>query len=264
MSCAIIKIKNMEQCATIIAAAILIVALVSFIIVKNAGIIMNGLVVGYNEYNRPANIDLTIIKSNDCKHCYDPEVLLNEIETENIVIRSKKTLDYRSSESRSLIFKYGIEKVPAILIEGEIGKNIKIMEKLKDMGEIIDEIIVFKSPAMPYVDVRSEKVVGSVKVMLMSASSCAECYNYEKYIAELKILGIPTFDREILDYGSAKGQSIVKEYSIERVPTFILTGDLDEYPALKKIQDFENDIFILRNVIDPYLDLKDMKVYVAD
>lgn len=247
--------------AIILGSIILAVSFLNLIIIIRSGSIIDDIVRKNKEIKRPAKINVIIIKDDNCKYCYDIGKLLNEIETENIAIESKENLDYRSEEAKVLISKYNIEKAPSMIIQGEIYKNDSIFNKLKNMGDVANDVVVNREPQMPYANVRTGRIIGSVKVILLSAGDCTECYNYEKYIAELKLLGIPTSDKEVIDYKSEGGRSIVKENSIENVPTFILSGDLDQYSALKKIQEFDDNVFILRRVIRPYLNLTDGKVH---
>jgi len=245
----------------IISMFILIVVFLNLLSLNDSKNIISDMLEKYNELNRPANLDVMIIRDDKCVYCYDPEGLIGEISTEGVYIRSKRQIDYRHEEAKELVLKYKIEKVPAIIIGGEINKTENLSNKLKAAGDVVNGTFVFKSPGMPYVDTQTGKTIGSVKIILMSANDCSECYNYEKYIAELKILGIPTSNRETIDYMSGAGKTMVSEKSIERVPTFILLGDLDQYPTLKKIQDYENDVFVLRDVIGPYFNIREGRLY---
>ncbi|MFA6096582.1 MAG: thioredoxin family protein [Candidatus Paceibacterota bacterium] len=255
------KSLNGNRFEVALAAIIAIVSIFSLLTVFESDKALNGMLTKYQEKNRPANLDIVLIKDNNCPYCYDAAELISEIETENVNMVSRHVLDYRSNEAKEIIMKYRIEKVPAVIIKGEIDKVGNLYNKFKDIGEIMDDVFIFRDAMMPYVDIKSGKSVGNVKVVLMTADGCADCYNYDKYIAELKILGIPTSNREIIDYKSNSGQVMVKANAIENVPTFILTGDLGRYPALKKIQDYDDNIFVLRNVIKPYLNIGDGKVY---
>jgi len=248
-------------------ALVLIILIISFanlLTAESFNNIVDDISRKYEEAKKPAKLDAIIIRDNNCTYCYDVSALINEIETENASIVSRNNLDYRSEEAKKQILKYRIDRVPAMIISGEIHKTDGLYAKLKEVGEITGNVLVFKNPSMPYIDLATGKITGNVKVVLISASNCDECYFHEKYIAELKILGIPTSDREVIGYDSNIGRAIVKEKKIERVPTFILSGDLDRYPALKKIQDYENNEFVLRNVIGPYFSLIDGKIHSSD
>lgn len=250
-----------DRLMIVFGSIIIIISSLNLIIINGSSNIIYDIARKNKEIKRPAKINVIIIKDDNCSYCYDAGKLMNEIETENIIIESKKDFDYRSEEAKALISKYKVEKVPSVIIQGEIYKNDGTLNKLKSIGDVADDVVVNREPPMPYVNIRTGQIIGNIKVILLSALDCVECYNHEKYIAELKLLGIPTLDREVIDYKSDKGKAIVKENNIENVPTFILSGDLDQYPALKKIQEFNDNVFVLRNVINPYLNLTDGKVH---
>lgn len=250
-----------EDLSIWIALLILIVSSVNMLISKSSADNIDNISRKYEESRKPVKISVIIVSDRECTYCYNVYGLINEIETENVIIGSRKDMNYLSEEANELIMKYEIEKIPALIIRGEIGKNRDLYARLSQIGEIMDNIFVYKKPGMPYVDVKTGKIVGAVKVTLISADDCSECYNQEKYVAELKILGIPTSNRETVDYRSNAGMIIVKENDIKKVPTFMLSGDLDKYPALKKIQDYDNNVFVLRSAIGPYMDLIYNKVY---
>lgn len=247
---------------TVIGAVLVIVSLLGLSVAFESEKIVQGISDRYQQRNKPLDLDIIVINDKDCPYCYDTKQLISEIETENINSRSKKVMDYRSDEAKDVIMKYKIEKVPTVIIKGEIDKNMNLYDKFTAIGEVSEDVFILRDVMMPYVDIKTGRAVGNVKVTLMSANKCDACYNHEKYIAELKILGIPTSNRETIDYKSSAGQAMVKANVIENVPTFILTGDLDQYPALKKIQDYDDNVFVLRKVIAPYLDINDGKVYI--
>lgn len=187
------------------------------------------------EAKRPANLEITVIKDSSCGDCFSVDSILETIKNENVSIISEKNLEAVDAEAIGIINKFKITKVPALLVAGELTKNQKLSDLLSKMGEIRDGTFVLAKIGAPYVLATSGDVRGRVKLTLLSDKSCEECYNVTQHDTILRNFGLNTEDQEIIDINSTEGKKLVKQYKIKLVPTFVLTGEVSEFPALLNV-----------------------------
>ena len=160
------------------------------------------------------------------------------------------------SSAKNLIEKYEIEKIPAIIITGEINKtNFVDFEEKKGA-------LLFTKTSLPYTDAKTGKIKGVVSLTYISDASCDKCIDLTTLIEQIKT-SVTIRNEKIIDLEEAS--SLVKQYNIEKIPTLILSKDLEEYKDIaalwKTIGTTEADgSYITRNITAPYLDLKKGKV----
>src|SRR3989338_11653147 len=70
---------------------------------------------------KPAKLQLTIIEDKTCKDCFDITDTVDSIKGTNVEITKEEKLDF--SSAKGLVKKYGIKKIPTIIVAGEIKKN---------------------------------------------------------------------------------------------------------------------------------------------
>jgi thiol-disulfide isomerase/thioredoxin len=186
------------------------------------------------ETKRPANLDLTIITDETCKDCFDVNSVLDNIKKENAKINSQKTIDSASDEGKELIAKYAIKKLPTFLASGELGKDSVLSQFFSKAGDTTDGTFVFRQVSGPYVDTTTGKIKGAISLVLLTDITCTECYDVTQHETILKQFGIGVTPK-IVDVKSTLGQALVKAYLIKMVPTFVLSGDVKEYPGLTSV-----------------------------
>lgn len=185
------------------------------------------------ETKRPANLDLTIIADQTCKDCFDFNSILEQIKKENIKINSSQTIDRVSDEGKRLIEKFSIKKLPTFLVNGELEKNQIMVNFFSKAGDVINDTFVFRQVGGPYVETATGKIKGRANLVLLTDITCLECYDVTQHEIILKQFGMqPT--TKILDIKSAEGRVLKNKYDIKMAPTFVLSGDINEYPDLKK------------------------------
>ena len=186
------------------------------------------------ETKRPANLDIVMITDTACKDCFNLNSVLDNIKKENIKVNSQKTIGIASDEGKQLITKYAIKKLPTFLVKGELAKNSVLAKFFSQAGDITDGTFVFRQVGGPYVETATGKVKGRVNLVLLTDTTCLECYDVTQHEVILKQFGLqPT--SKVVDIKSAAGASFINSYKIKMTPTFVLTGDVDSYPEFKKI-----------------------------
>src|SRR3989344_5984492 len=95
---------------------------------------------------RPAKIETIELSDSRCTDCFDISLVTGALKETNVNITSEKKILLSSKEGKDLIAKYGIEKLPALIVQGEIGKvTVEIFDKK-------DDALVFAQPPAPYVN----------------------------------------------------------------------------------------------------------------
>ncbi|MEK7189528.1 MAG: hypothetical protein AAB666_00935 [Patescibacteria group bacterium] len=209
----------------------LIVGAVNFLRVN---IILNQKIAQTAEATRPAEVEAIIIKESSCVDCVNPNDFLEQLKKNNVNIKSEKTVERMSEEGNALIKKYNIEKLPTVILTGEIEKGEFLQKALPASGEIKDNAFILKNIGGPFVVAATGEIKGRVKMILLVDSTCPNCYDARVHESIVKQFGLSAA-AEMIDRQSFAGKQLIAKYGITLLPTLILTGDLPSYPQLIKI-----------------------------
>jgi len=187
------------------------------------------------ESERPADIDIIILQEPSCRDCSNLGPLVDAIKKENVKVNSERVVDASGAEGMELIDKYNIDKVPTLIVSGEIEKDAKLESMWPQMGEVKDGIFILRQVGFPYMLTASGDVRGRVKLIMLTDTSCSECYDVTKHQAILGQFGVPTQDQQVVDSRFSDGQELIVKYKVKLLPTIILTGDLQVYQALNNV-----------------------------
>lgn len=187
------------------------------------------------ENNRPAEISIVTIVSSSCETCVEIDTLLEMIQKQNVQINSDKRFEVDSEEAKILITEYKLERVPSVLVRGELEKD-SVRTFFESLGRTAEDGTRVIEPSMPvYFDLTQNKLVGEVSLTTISDSTCAECYDPSIHESILKNnFGVTITKTEILDANSGQGKTYVQRYAIKELPAFLLSGDATSYDALVK------------------------------
>lgn len=225
----------------------------------NMALIMNEKISEFQELNRPAKLKITKIDVGDCINCFDINTHFESIKSSDKTdVIEEKILSFPSPEAQDLINKYSIEKLPTMIIEGEVDKdNVAAnFDKLRK----VDNVVIFNQQEPPYYDVSIGRVVGEVTLTLINDQNCQECVDLSSFSAQLKQQGVAIVKENNLDYSSPEGRKLINKYKIDKVPALLLSNDIIFYreiiQPLRNIGTFESDgLYVLRTYNPPYLDL---------
>lgn len=233
------KIKKINL-KTFLSIALGLVFLINIAIILQNKSILAQKKAAADELARPANISITLIKDSSCADCADLANYIDAIKKQNVKVVSEDVLDAfkATPEQETKISKlkdeFNIQKIPTFTITGELEKFDGLKNILSAMGEIKNGAFKFTLPAAPYIDYsRSGHVAGIVELTLISDKSCEECQSADIYKQILSRFGFQKFPTEIkLDRSETKAKTLIKKYKITALPTFILSGEVAEYPNL--------------------------------
>ena len=177
------------------------------------------------ELARPAKIEIIKVGSS-CKDCFNVDNIIEVLKVSNLEIVSEKFVPRTSDEAVDIIEQYGIEKLPTIILKGEIDKpSIQNFKK-------VDDALVFDAVSPPYEDAAARKVVGKVSAIVISDKSCKVCTNLSLLVQNLKQNGVFVDNEEKFDFSETKAKNMISKYAIKKLPAVLLSDDLDAYPDI--------------------------------
>lgn len=214
-------------------------------------------IIEYEELMRPAEIQLAIIKDSACKDCFELSSITDAIKKNNVEITDTANLNIDSAKAKNLIDKYDIQKVPTVVVFGEI-------EKSGNMGlDKVNDALIFTKVEAPYTDAVSNKIMGRVSVTIINDKSCEECADLSSFILQLKQSGVAIVDEKIVDIKDA--DALISKYKLDKVPALIFSEDLAVYTLIAESWQISGTVekdgsYILREINPPYFDLEENKV----
>ncbi|MBI2102159.1 hypothetical protein HYT53_06125 [Candidatus Woesearchaeota archaeon] len=203
---------------------------------------------------KPAKIELTSIINPKCPDCFDISAVISGIKGSNANITKESVLEFDSAEGRKIIKKYGLEKIPAIVVTGEIDKvNVNGLRKAQDA-------LLLAGADVPYTNALTEKIEGRVTLYHLKDASCEKCNDMGFLAGQIKRAGVSIYEEKIIDAGSNEGQEIISRYKIGFVPSIVLSKEASAYQVMQQawpqIGSVESDgSHVLRMVSPPYINL---------
>lgn len=206
------------------------------------------------EKSKPAKIELTLIKNSKCSDCFDVSTVVSYVKNANVNITKDVVLEFDSKEGKAIISKYKIEKIPAIIITGEIEKvSIQGLEKNQDA-------LLFAQINPPYTNALTGKVEGRVTLYHLIDSSCEKCNDLSLLINQIKGAGVKIYEEKLIAPSSDEGKELIEKYSIDFTPVIILSKEASAYSIIQQawpqIGSKENDgSYVLRLASPPFINL---------
>ena len=217
-----------------------------------------------NEFLRPAKLEVTKILLSECEKCFDIEGALESIKKQNVNVTKEKTLLLDESEAKELIGKFGIKKLPTLLISGEVNKTPQLKSLFDGIGDFPDEKnFVFTGVKAPYYDISSAKVIGKVSVTNLIDSSCNECVQLNQFTAALEQAGVAITEQKTYEYDSKEGLELIRKFGVTRIPAMLISNEVNHYEISEQIQQLAEEkdgFYALHATLPPYRDLEQGKV----
>ncbi|MBI2658636.1 hypothetical protein HYX05_00855 [Candidatus Woesearchaeota archaeon] len=247
---------------------------------------------------KPAKIELTLIKNSKCNDCFDISTIVSHVKNANVIITKEAMFEFDSKEGKAITSKYDIEKIPTVVITGEIEKvNIQGLEKTEDAllfkqanppytstatGKIEGRVVLYhlkdascqkcsdlnvlisQITNPPFINLTTGKLRGIVNIVYLTDKSCTECYNasqHREILANAQGFAVKLEKEETYDISDAKGKELIAKYNITQVPTVILSDEISAYPSsagLKQFYSVENDGFYVFRLLSVVGTYKDL------
>ncbi len=214
---------------------------------------------------------ITVVTSRNCEgKCFDINLFLDALKQNGIEEVGSEVVYIEDTQGKDLVTKYKIEEVPTVLISGELDKNPQLAQAWTALGEIIDNVFVFRKLIPPYIEVATGNLRGTFSLVYLTDEACTDCYDIKLHDTALGNLGLISKDVKSIDVDSEDGKALVSQYEIVDVPTILLKGDLSEYtglqqiwPQVGKITDDGTYIFTKLDEMGSYMSLKTGKLVVV-
>lgn len=182
------------------------------------------------------DITATIIKDPSCIKCTDLDPLVTQLSKNGIFIAETKHVELSSSAGQQLIKRYNIKQVPSLIFSSDASAYPLIVQAWPQVGSVeTDGTYVLREQSPPYIELPSRKLVGLVNVVFITDASCTTCYDVNDHRQILTGFGMSFGKEERVDVSSGRGKELVKQYSITKVPTVIISGDVQVYRGFDQI-----------------------------
>jgi hypothetical protein len=175
---------------------VIVISLVNILNLTNIGSSVEEQIKLYQEEARPARIEVVKIVDSSCEACYDIETALSVIKQSPVNVTRETVVEI--SDAGQLIGAYEIERVPTLVITGEINKS-NVGAIWSQWGELRNGAFVFTKQLPPYVDTAENKTVGLVSLVRITDPSCSDCFNLSGFVKQLKTSGIVVSEEKTLE-----------------------------------------------------------------
>jgi len=216
----------------------------------------NDLAATADEANRPAKIQLVTLTNAACTDCYDVTTVADAIKTENVEITEEKSIEYTDAEAQALIETYGIEKIPTIIVTGELSKAT-----LSGLEER-DDALILADLTPVYYDISSGTYRGRIQIKQIINEDCEECYDMDNFIQVLQTVMVISSQETV---NLADAEEDIAMYNLAELSAIIISGDLELYPeivpSLEALGTYVGEELILTSKLNPpYWDLTENEV----
>ncbi len=245
-------------------AVVVVLSAVNLFFVTSAGQSASAAVVKAQEDSRPAEIEVVKISDPSCSDCFNIDKVLSELKTKNVKVLKEEALSFSSDAGKELIKKFGIIKLPTLIVSGEVKKPgiesyFKAWGPKEDAGK---NYAVFKDVLPPYVNPVDGQVIGRVSATTIMDSECPDCTDVGSLVTALEQqAGVVFSTKKTVGYRSAEAQDLIKRFGVERIPAIIISKNILEYPAVKEVWSQlnateKNGFFALHAQQPPYRDAR--------
>ncbi len=224
--------------------------IIALIIAVGAGLYFT-LSVPTTQKEAPKLKEITItLLGTDCSNCFNMKAA-PELIAKQGGIKIKEVKEIETEKAGDDVVKYKIERLPAILITGEIA-NLTMPEFRNE-----EQTLVFDKTPPPYYDVAEKRVKGIVELVQIEPN-CNKCFNISEVVVQLEQIGIKFASKEVVSSESEKGKELIQKYKIEKLPTLLFNAEVLEYDVVKEAWEIagtqETDgRLILRMINPPYV-----------
>ncbi len=212
-------------------------------------------------------VTLTVIKPDDCTVCKDLTSFSQTLH-KILTITSEKTLNEK--DAQDLIQKFNIKSLPTIILSQDAQDYTDFTKKWLTLGtQETDGTFILRDTTPPFKDIPSGKIKGVTTITYITDKSCTTCYNVSIHRQILQDrLGVYIQRENSMDILSGEGKAALFTYNITKVPTVIISSELQDYVNIKDVLagvgTIEKDgSFVFRGLDDlgvPYKDLTTGKI----
>lgn len=208
--------------------------------------------------------ELVAIVSNNCPKCVELTGLIDQLKQLGVTFSERSIVFETDSEAKELVQKYGIQKLPGVVLKTIPADFSLLSERWQALGTVEDKnVLVLREMPPPYFDIASSSTKGLVEFWSISKTDCSDCTPAPETIA-LEQFGIVFFKSNELADAEPEAQQLIERYSITKLPTVILSSEIKEYSQIASLLEAGGDFsadgtWVLRNPVPYYWDLNQNK-----
>ncbi len=220
---------------------------------------------------RPAKISVTRIMIPECADCFSLDRAVEDLSKYNVKIKEDQSVAYNSEEGKKLIQDLNIKRVPTYILTGDINSS-NLTNTLSANGVKVNKTFVYTKVGTVFLDLETQKYRGRINVTYINDDECTQCLDLRRTIGSYRQkMNLVVSDEKGVLWNSREGQVLIKQYKITKIPTFILTGDMDAYEELIKFWHIyelgtvektpeKEDAYVARKLYPPWRDLAKNKL----
>lgn len=181
-------------------------------------------------------VQATILVDYSCSRCPNPKAIVDQLKNLGVKIASQKEISWDSASGQQIINQYKITEVPTFLLSPDADFYDVVKNNWKQIGTVeSDKTYVMRNVFPPYRDLQKNQITGLVDVIYLTDSTCKDCYKPEIVHKDIltKGLGVVLRGERTVDINSTEGKNLIAQYKITKVPTVILSPQVDAYTGLK-------------------------------
>ena len=182
----------------ILFAILVVVALINVAVLTGISLSIGQKAAMQKAVAEPAKIDIVEISTN-CSNCSTDDNTITSIKNQN-VNASQRNIDLSSPEAASLISRYRISKLPALIITGEINKTSSLSNFWSQLGKTSSDAVIVEAQ-LPYYSVNESRIVGLVTLRRLVDSSCTKCASLDGFVSAFKRSGVVVISDSFFLYG---------------------------------------------------------------
>ena len=219
--------------------------------------------------NQPAKLELIKIAASSCPDCFGIDSVIDGLKKSNVNVTSERALDFSSNEAKQFIMQYKIEKLPTVIVLGEVNKSSVVnlwnqnwQAEMKDGTRVS---VVYSAVSPPYVDATNGAIKGLVDLTHIVDQSCPNCADLAQVINFFKQQSVKFSSEKTVDYNSSEGKDLISKFGVREVPALIVSKDILDYSAIAQVWNQLNatekqGFYALHTTIPPYRDLATNKI----
>ncbi len=260
--------KTLDVVLYIFIASAIVISVLNISLITGRSEKVNEAIRLAEQQNQPAKLELIKIGASSCQNCFDINPVAENLKKANVNVTSERSVDFSSDEAKQLIQQYNIEKVPTIIVLGEVNKSSVVslwsqnwQVEMKDGTQVS---AVYSAAALPYMDA-SGNIKGLVSITHVVDESCPQCADLTQVISFFKQQSVKFSGEKTIDYTSSEAKGLISKFGIQKVPALIISKDILDYPAISQVWSQLNatekqGFYALHTTVPPYRDLATNKI----
>ncbi|AKM83525.1 hypothetical protein A2422_01495 [Candidatus Woesebacteria bacterium RIFOXYC1_FULL_31_51] len=184
------------------------------------------------------NVTATLITDPDCTKCTNLKPIIEEFKKANVKIKELKEIAWNTTEGQKIIRQYKITKIPSFIFSSDFDLYDNAKSTWSNFGSVEkDKTYITRNTPLPYRDLNKGRILGLVDIIYLTDSTCQECYDPEAVQKPIVTSGYGVYlnSETKIDISSLRGKDLIKKYKITKIPTIILSPEVDQYVNLKNV-----------------------------